>query len=72
MAKKLKMSEHQVYMNEKKGPFRCDNCEYYGSTNHCNNDVIVQLAYDGKFGLYIDNGHAWVDPAGCSDEFKRK
>jgi hypothetical protein len=63
---------HQVYMPGSKGPFRCDNCEYYISKNTCNQSKIINYAKKGMFGLTMIGENARVDPNGCSDEFKRK
>jgi D-arabinose 1-dehydrogenase-like Zn-dependent alcohol dehydrogenase len=63
---------HQVYMPVQKGPFRCDHCEYYRSTNRCDNSTIIGYATLGKFGLSLVDGKAKVDPGGCSDEYEPK
>ena len=63
--------EHSVYMNGNNGPFKCSNCEYYTGPNTCEQENIIELAGEGKFGLSLDkNGNARVDPDGCSDYFE--
>ena len=70
---KITTKEHQAYMPGSQGPFRCDHCEYFSGTNRCNNKKIVAYAINHKFGLELESaGFAKVDPAGCSDEFKKK
>ena len=68
---KISLVEHQVYMNGKQGPFKCKNCSYY-SNHSCNQDNIVALAKEGKFGLRLNGDVATVDPEGCSDYFKKR
>lgn len=66
-----KFKNHKVYMDGKKGPFKCSNCEYYVARNSCNQEDIIKLAKQGEFGLSMNkNDLAQVDPNGCSDYFE--
>jgi len=57
------MSDHQVYMPSKNGPFRCDHCTHYAAASRCRQPDIVAL-----LGA-VSPGLAKVDPGGCSDYF---
>lgn len=59
-------------MPSEKGPFRCDNCEYY-SARKCDNQKVIGWAKKGLYGLTLSkDGLVNVDPGGCSDEFEKR
>lgn len=66
------MANHQVYLPEEEGPFRCDHCEYFEQGNKCNQKNIIDYARHKMYNLTLSSdGLANVDPGGCSDYFER-
>jgi hypothetical protein len=53
----------------KKGPFRCDNCEYFSGPggNTCGQRTMMKLSKQPR----VNSGRVIVDPAGCCEMISR-
>lgn len=63
LTNKTKPNENPVYMNAKQGPFRCSNCEYFNSPNHCIKPEMIKVQ---------DANPAIVEAGGCCNYFEKK
>jgi|SRR6516162_3272350 hypothetical protein len=52
---------------EGKGPFRCDNCRYFGARSTCNHPVMLRHSRQPEAG----KGWVFVDPGGCCSYIDR-
>jgi hypothetical protein len=61
---KTKPNQDPAYMGPDKGPFRCDNCEYFSEPNKCYKEEMIKAQDALKT--------AKVDKAGCCNYFETK